>query len=120
MTALLPATVLLTAVLAGRATATAAPAVAPETPPAATAVRVTTAPIVDGDVLGDPAWAAVPPIVGFWQTAPSEGAPASEPTEVRIVYTADTLYFGVVCPSTPPTRSTSASSAATPTPPGSW
>jgi hypothetical protein len=97
MTVLLPATVLLAAGLALPAAWAAAPAVPPQTPPAATAVRVTTPPTVDGDVLGDPAWAAAPPIAGFWQTAPSEGAPASEPTEVRIVYTADTLYFGVVC-----------------------
>jgi hypothetical protein len=52
---------------------------------------------VDGDVLDDPAWASVPPLVDFWQTAPLEGQPASESTEVRILYTADTLYFGVVC-----------------------
>jgi hypothetical protein len=70
---------------------------APETPPVATASRADKPPAVDGDVLDDPAWAAVPPLVDFWQTAPSEGAPASEPTEVRILYTADTLYFGVVC-----------------------
>ena len=48
-------------------------------------------------MLGDPAWAAVPPLTDFWQTTPFEGARASEPTEVRIAYTADTLYFGVVC-----------------------
>jgi hypothetical protein len=97
MTALLPGAVLLTAVLAGRVAAAAAPPVAPETPPLASAVRVETPPTVDGDVLGDPAWAAAPPLVDFWQTAPSEGAPASERTEVRIVYTEESLYFGVVC-----------------------
>jgi len=70
---------------------------APEAPPTAEAVRTEKPPVVDGDVLGDPAWAAVPPLVDFWQTTPSEGAPASERTEVRILYTADTLYFGVVC-----------------------
>jgi len=60
-------------------------------------VRVETPPTVDGDVLGDPAWAAATPLAAFWQTAPTEGAPASETTDVRILYTADTLYFGVVC-----------------------
>jgi hypothetical protein len=52
---------------------------------------------MDGDVLGDPAWSAVPPLTEFWQTTPDEGAPASQRTEVRILYSADTLYFGVVC-----------------------
>jgi hypothetical protein len=60
-------------------------------------VRVEEPPTVDGDVLGEAAWAAARPLVDFWQTAPSEGAPASEHTEVRVVYTDETLYFGVVC-----------------------
>ena len=52
---------------------------------------------VDGDVLADPAWAAVTALTGFWQIAPDAGAPASQPTEVRILFTDDTLYFGIVC-----------------------
>ena len=55
------------------------------------------APEMDGDVIGDPAWADVPYVTGFRQTAPDEGQPASERTEVRILFTNDTLYFGVVC-----------------------
>ena len=54
-------------------------------------------PVVDGDVLGDPAWAAVPFATGFRQTNPDEGEPATERTEVRVLFTADTLYVGVVC-----------------------
>jgi hypothetical protein len=88
---------LLTAAPGAAAPAPTGGAAAPQTPPTATAVRVETPPTVDGDVLGDPAWAAATPLAAFWQTAPAEGAPASETTEVRIVYTADTLYFGVVC-----------------------
>ena len=53
-------------------------------------------PILDGDVLGDPAWAAATPIEGFLQELPVEGDPASERTEVRVVFTRDTLYIGVV------------------------
>ena len=63
----------------------------------ATAVESAVAPVLDGAVLDDPAWAGAPPATGFVQTQPDEGRPASERTEVRIVYTADTLYFGVVC-----------------------
>ena len=55
------------------------------------------APVVDGDVLGDPAWADVPFATGFRQTNPDEGQPATERTEVRVLFTADTLYVGVVC-----------------------
>ncbi len=54
-------------------------------------------PVVDGDVLGDPAWADVPFATGFRQTNPDEGQPATERTEVRVLFTADTLYVGVVC-----------------------
>ena len=61
------------------------------------------APLMDGDVLGDPAWAHVVPATGFRQTAPDEGRPASERTEVRVVFTADTIYFGIVCYDRDPT-----------------
>ena len=61
------------------------------------AVRVEAAPLLDGNVLDDPAWDAAPPATGFRQTAPDEGQPASERTEVRVVFTEDTIYFGVVC-----------------------
>ena len=54
------------------------------------------APIVDGDVAGDPAWANATPISEFWQEQPDEGQPSSENTEVRVIFTADTLYVGVI------------------------
>jgi hypothetical protein len=69
----------------------------PDSPPVAQAARVGAPPAVDGRVLDDPVWQSVPPLTEFWQKTPDAGEPASEPTEVRIVYTADTLYFGVVC-----------------------
>ena len=65
--------------------------------PLARARRVETAPILDGDVLNDPAYDEAPVVGGFRQNTPDEGRPASERTEVRIVYTEDTLYFGVIC-----------------------
>ena len=60
-------------------------------------------PLMDGDVLGDPAWAGVPPATAFVQTAPDEGQPASERTEVRVVFTDETIYFGIVCYDRDPT-----------------
>ena len=60
-------------------------------PPTVTAVRIEQAPSVDGR-LDDPAWAQARPLPGLIQTDPEEGAPASERTEVRIVYDADAVY----------------------------
>ena len=64
--------------------------------PAATAGAVAEGPTLDGDVLSDPAWAGAASIEGFFQEQPQEGAPASERTEVRVIYTNDTLYIGAV------------------------
>ena len=65
--------------------------------PVARAFRTEAGPEVDGDVLGDAAYEDARIATGFVQSRPFEGQPASERTEVRIVYTADTLYFGIVC-----------------------
>ncbi len=61
------------------------------------ALRVETPPLLDGAVLDDPAWANAEPATGFVQTQPNEGEVATERTEVRIVFTDDTIYFGIVC-----------------------
>ena len=69
----------------------------PATAPSLTAVATQEAPFLDGVVLGDPVWDGVAPATDFRQTQPDEGAPASERTEVRLVFTESTLYVGVVC-----------------------
>jgi hypothetical protein len=61
-------------------------------------------PALDGDVLGDERWQAATPLTAFWQTTPREGDPASERTEVRVLYTKEALYFGVVCFDREPAR----------------
>jgi hypothetical protein len=58
---------------------------------------VAAAPALDGDVLGDPVWQALPALTDFRQTRPDEGTPATERTEVRIAYDDRTLYIAVVC-----------------------
>ncbi|MDP1569750.1 MAG: DUF5916 domain-containing protein [Vicinamibacterales bacterium] len=68
----------------------------PVAPPQGAAVHVPEAPTLDGDVLNDPAYAQAPVLSGFWQQQPNEGQAASERTEVRMVFTNDTLYLGVV------------------------
>jgi uncharacterized protein DUF5916 len=65
--------------------------------PSVAAVRVAQPPALDGDVLNDPVWQQAAPASTFWQEQPDEGQPASEKTEVRVIFTADTLYVGVVC-----------------------
>ncbi len=67
------------------------------------AVRVEQDPRMDGNVLGDPVWAAAQPVGGFRQTFPDEGLPATERTEVRVLFTSETIYFGVVCYDSDPT-----------------
>src|SRR5918993_1016246 len=65
--------------------------------PALTATRAAQAPVLDGDVAGDPVWQQATPASGFWQEQPDEGQPSTERTDVRVVYTRDTLYVGVIC-----------------------
>ena len=72
-------------------------AASPISRPTAEAVRVQEGPVMDGNVLDEPAWQHAPVITGFWQEQPDEGHPASENTEVRMIFTNDTLYIGVMC-----------------------
>ena len=65
--------------------------------PSTVALAATAGPLLDGDVLGDPAWADVPAATGFMQTQPDEGEPATERTEVRVLFDDTTIYFGIVC-----------------------
>ncbi len=69
-----------------------------QNPPAETqkefrAVRVDTAPTVDG-VLDDAVWQQAEPITDFHQIRPGDGATPSEATVVYVVYTEDALYIG--------------------------
>jgi hypothetical protein len=56
------------------------------------AVRITTAPVIDG-LLDDDVWALAKPITDFHQTRPGDQTPTSENTEVRILYTEDAIYI---------------------------
>jgi len=62
-------------------------------PPIAHAARRTGPIIIDGK-LDEPDWATAQPITEFRQTDPVEGAPATQRTEVRILYDAAALYIG--------------------------
>ena len=94
--------ILLGALIAGRPAGAQSAGAPPAAAPAFAAVASEDAPLLDGVVLGDPAWDEAAPATGFRQTQPDEGAPASERTEVRVVFTERTLYVGVVCYDTDP------------------
>lgn len=51
---------------------------------------------LDGN-LNEPAWQEASVTLGFLQKDPQEGAPSTEKTEFRVVYTSQTLYIGVIC-----------------------
>ena len=59
--------------------------------------------VLDGR-LDEPAWQAAPPVSDFMQREPVNGAPATERTEVRILFDRDRLYIGVECFDSEPDR----------------
>ncbi|MEQ1730442.1 MAG: carbohydrate binding family 9 domain-containing protein, partial [Vicinamibacterales bacterium] len=69
-----------------------APSLLRAQPPAARTIPALRPPVIDGR-LTDPAWTAAPVIEGFAQREPTEGAPVSELTQVRIVYDQTNLYI---------------------------
>ena len=60
----------------------------------AVAAGVSDPPVIDGR-LDDAAWARAAPMTGFTQREPQDGQPASERTEVRVVFDDEALYVGV-------------------------
>jgi hypothetical protein len=77
----------------GQAPDTASVRAAPALPTARAARLEGAAPVVDGR-LEDAAWAGVEPVGSFVQRRPRAGSPATERTEVRVVYGPDALYVG--------------------------
>ncbi|HYB93957.1 MAG TPA: DUF5916 domain-containing protein [Vicinamibacterales bacterium] len=73
---------------------TAAPAVVTSDRPTLRAVRTSEAPRIDG-ALDEAAWATAHVVDRFVQQEPQEGQPATDRTEVRVLYDAGHLYIGV-------------------------
>jgi len=67
-----------------------------EEPPELAATFINEFISIDG-VLNEPAWQRAQVADTFWQREPDEGAPASERTEVRVLYSPSRLYVGVIC-----------------------
>ena len=68
----------------------------PTVAPSMIATSLTTAPVIDGDVLNDAAWAGAIPATGFWQTRPNDGDASTQRTEVYVGYTESALHIGVI------------------------
>ena len=68
----------------------------PLSPPEMDAYALASSPVIDGDVLGDTAWAVVTPATNFWQIKPDDGQPATQRTEVYVGFSDSHLYVGVV------------------------
>jgi hypothetical protein len=66
----------------------------PDSLPTARAMRATGPIRLDGR-LDEAAWRDAPVYDSFWQIDPEEGRPASQRTEVRVIYDDDLLYVGV-------------------------
>lgn len=63
--------------------------------PAIRAVRIVSDDLITLDGrLDEPIWQQTPLATGFTQRTPEDGAPATEQTEARIIYTGDAVYVG--------------------------
>jgi hypothetical protein len=69
----------------------------------ATAVRVTEVPTIDG-VLDEAMWQQAAPLTDFVQAEPLEGQPASESTEVRVLYSDAAIFVGVTLHDSDPSQ----------------
>jgi hypothetical protein len=72
-------------------------------PPSVRAVQIAQEPLLDG-VLDEPVWQEASPVGEFRQRNPEEGSPATEKTEVRVIYSDTSIFFGVTCYDSQPDR----------------
>ncbi|MGD8700016.1 MAG: carbohydrate binding family 9 domain-containing protein, partial [Gemmatimonadales bacterium] len=86
------------------------PAIAQQAGPDTVAPRIAAWRITDGNgirldgSLDEPAWSKAARISGFRQQEPLEGEPATEDTEVRVLYDGEHLYIGVWALDSQPAR----------------
>jgi len=65
--------------------------------PSYLATQLSTEPSIDGNVINDDVWKAIPTVGELTQITPKFGKPASEKTEIRVAFSKTTFYVGVVC-----------------------
>ena len=78
-------------------------ALAGDNPRTVRATRTSMAPQIDG-YLNEEAWKHADPAKDFLQQNPDEGRPASEPTEISVLYDDEALYFGCMMYDDEPTK----------------
>jgi hypothetical protein len=66
--------------------------------------RIADAITIDG-VLDEPFWQTAEVAKDFTQIKPIAGKPATQPTEVRVVYDDESIYIGAICYDTPESMS---------------
>jgi len=69
----------------------------------ATAARTERPPVIDGEVT-DQVWAMAPVAGGFTQSYPNTGAAPTYPTEFRVLYDDEAIYFAIVCVDAEPNK----------------
>jgi len=95
--------VLLALTVTPPASAQDAPGIPPGPEAVVRAVRATSPVEIDG-VLDEAVWQSAPPITGFRQRWPADGAPATERTEVRVAFDDRAIYFGLMMHDSEPDR----------------
>ncbi len=86
---------------------------APTLPRSGAAVRVDAGPVIDGR-LNETVWTQAEPLTDFVQHEPVAGAPATERTDVRVIFDNEALYVGAGCTTARPIASSRANAGATP------
>lgn len=79
---------------------------APPSPPALVAGKLDASadpPVIDGRV-NEAIWQTVKPYADFIQQDPTEGAPATEKTEIRMIVGKGTVYIGIICFDSDPSK----------------
>ena len=69
--------------------------------PAVNVPRVNAPPVIDGE-MSESAWDGAARLTDFSQYQPVDKRPAAEPTEVRVVYTPEAIYFGIIATASDP------------------
>ncbi len=65
--------------------------------PKAFASPLSTIPKIDGEILQDSVWQAIPSFGDLQQVQPHFGSPASEQTDIRLAFSKEHFYVAVVC-----------------------
>ena len=65
--------------------------------PSFNANYIEVSPEIDGNILNDKVWSSISSVGPFIQTKPLLGNPSSEKTDVKVAFTKDIMFVGVIC-----------------------